>query len=333
MPLDTVSSIIVRGALQDVSIAYRNGDYVSDMAFPIIDGLSRKTKVAKYAKGQWFRDLAEVRAPGTAARVADMKVSSVNLDPIQYATATQVTDEELEESKKTGNIPIQPEIDAQEFMADILDLSREARTAAVVHAASWSGEAAGGVDAEGGWGHATAASDTFLADIKTATDTIKANTGKLPNTLLLSYPAWSALKIAPALLALMYPTSLAAGSLVQVSSLEALIGMKVIVGGAITNSLGENAADDAFAPVYTWGTSGSDRKGIGFVYYRPERPGLKVVSAGYQYRVKQAGGSGRLLTSWRDDARHATMYDAIEEVDIAAVCLDAGFLFKDTATT
>lgn len=331
--MPTPSSIIVRGALQDVSIRYRNPNYVADAVFPIIDGIGRKTKVAKYTKGAWYRDEAEPRAPGVAARVGTFELTTANLDPINYAYATQVTDEEREEAAKPGNLPVQPEIDAMEFMADKLDLKREVRAAAIVHATSWSSQAAGGVDAEGHWGDATAASDTFLADVKTARDTILYNTGLMPNHLLLSYPAWSALQVAPALLALMNPQNLTREALVTPVTLSALVGLKVIIANTVKNTADENIGDTNFTPAWVWGTSGTDTKGIGFIFYRPDRPGLKQASAGYQYRVRQSNGSSRLSTSWRDDARHADMFDMQEEVDISAVCTDCGYLFKDTATT
>lgn len=333
MPVSPVSSIIVRGALQDVSIAYRNSSYVADQVFPLIDKIGRKVKVAKYQKGAWFRDEAEPRAPGTAARVGDMKVTSVNLDPVNYAFATQVTDEEVQEANKPGNLPIQPDIDAQEYLAEKLDLNREVRASALLHATDWNSVGAGGEDAEGHWGDGTAANDTFLADINKARDKILKSTGILPNKLLLSWPAWSKLQTAPALLALMNPTTLSRNALVTTEALQALIGMQLIIGAAVRTTHEENVNDDTFNPVWIWGTSGSEDKGIGFVYYAPDRPGLKTPSAGYQYRVMQESGSGRLITTWRDDSRHAQMYDCQEEVDIAAVGLDCGYLFKDTSTT
>jgi hypothetical protein len=334
MPLQDPKSIVVRGALQDVSIQYRNSAYVADQVFPLIDNVYGKAQVAKYVKGAWFRDEAEPRAPGAAARVGHFNVTTQNLDPINYAFATEVTDEERFQATVPGNLPIQPDIDAQEFIADKLDMKREVRAAAVLHAAVWSGVSAGGDDAEGHWGDSTAASDTFLADIRTGRDAILAAAGLLPNSLLLNWTAWSKLQIAPALLAMMFPTTLGAGSLVTPASLAGLIGVSnIIIASAIKNTAQENQADSAFTAVNIWGSSAAD-KGMGFLYYKPATPGLKQASAGYQYRVQNnVSGAGRLITTWRDDARHSDMYDCQEEVDIAAVCLDAGYLWKDTATT
>jgi len=334
MPLQDPKSIVVRGALQDVSIQYRNAAYIADLVFPLIDNVYAKAQVAKYVKGSWFRDEAEPRAPGAAARVGHFNVTTQNLDPINYAYATEVTDEERTQASIPGNLPIQPDIDAQEFIADKLDMKREIRCAAILHATSWSAQSAGGVDADGLWGTATAANDTFLADFVTARDTILANTGLLPNSLLLNWTAWSKLQMSPALLNLMNPVGLSANALVTIPTLAALVGVKnIVIASAIKNTAQENQADSAFTGTNIWGSSAAD-KGIGFIYYRPDRPGLKQASAGYQYRVMNpTSGTGRLITTWRDDARHADMYDCNEECDIAAVCLDAGYLFKDTATT
>jgi len=334
MPISDPNSLIVRGTLQNVSVQYRNAQYVADDLFPIIDGVHKQAKVAKYVKGAWFRDEAEVRAPGSPASVGEFRMGTHNLDPVNFAHATMVTDEEREAANEPGSLPIQPDIDAVEYIANALDLKREIRTAALLHATDWNGVGAGGEDAAGGWGHATAASDTFLADMKTGRDTILAATGLLPNTLFLSYPAWSALQIAPALLDLMYPQKIDANSLITLPALAALAQVeRVIVGAAVKNTADETVADDGWTSVNIWGTSGSETKGVGFLYYRPAAPGLKQASAGYQYRLKKKNGAGRISTTWRENARHADMYDSEEDVDISAVCLDCGYMWKDTATT
>lgn len=335
MALANPTALIVRGALQNVSLRYRNSAFVADQLFPIIDGVNKQAKVAKNLKGAWFRDEAEVRAPGTPAVVGEFRVGTQNLDPINYAFATMVTDEERDMAREPGSLPIQPDIEAIEYIANILDLKREVRASAVLHATDWSGAGAGGVDAEGHWGDATAANDTFLADIRTGRDTILKNTGVIANSLFLSWPAWSALSVAPALLALMSPRQLSKDALVTMEAIRQLINIEnLIVGAAVKNTDEETVAGTEFTAEYIWGTAGATHeKGIGFLYYKPPRPGLRTPSAGYQYRLKKRNGSSRLSTTWRDNARHADMYDTEEDVDIAAVGTDLGYMWKDTALT
>lgn len=335
MALTDPNAAVVRQYLQDVSIAYKNSQYVADSLFPIIDGLNSKTKVGKLLKGPWFRDEAEPRAPGTAARVGEFKIGSTNLDPINYAFATSVPDEERRYLTIPGNFPGNPDMAAIEYIAEKLDIKKEVRASAVLHATNWNSVGAGGEDAGGLWGAATASGDdTFLPDIRKGRDTILAATGVLPNKLFLSWPAWSALQVSNKLLSLMNPTALTANSLVTIPSLAALIGVEeVIVGAAVKNTDEETVADTGFTSVNIWGTSGAETKGIGFLYFAPSRAGVRTPSAGYQYRVAGENGQGRYSTTWRDDARHADMYDTEENTDIAAVGTDLGYMWKDTALT
>jgi hypothetical protein len=333
MTIANPASLIVRGALQNVSIAYRNLGYVADEVFPIIDGVHKQAKVAKDVKGAWYRDEAQVRAPGGVAPIIEVRITTTNLNPINYAAAAMVTDEERQMAREPGSLPIQPDIDTIELISDKLDLKREIRTAAVIQAASWSAQSAGGVDAEGGWGHGTASSDTFLADIRTGRDTILANTGVLVNSLFLDWPAWSALQVAPALLALMNPRELSADALVTLSALKSLINIENIIIGAAVKNTDEEVIADTFTSQWIWANASAPTKGMGFLYYKPPRAGLKIPSAGYQYRLKKINGQSRLSTTWRENARHSDMYDTEEDVDIAAVGADLGYLWKDTALT
>jgi len=326
------NSLIVRGALQNVSIAFRNLDFVADELFPIIDGVHKQAKVAKYVKGAWFRDEAQVRAPGGVAPVLEFRMGTENLDPVNFAAATMVTDETRAASNEPGALPIQPDMDAVEFIANALDLKREVRASAILHATNWGGSGAGGADAGGHWGDGTVADDTFLADMKTGRAAIRALTGMLPNSLFLDYPAWDDLQMAPALLALMNPQKIDKQALVTVEALMVLAGVKnIIIGSAIKNTDEETVADTSFTGVDIWGTTGAETKGVGFLYYKPDRPGLKTPSAGYQYRLKKINGQGRLSTTWRENARHSDMYDTEEDVDIAPVSIDLGYMWKSTA--
>ena len=332
MAVKNSKSIVTRGILQNVSQKYKNMEYVADQLFPIIDGVSRKTQVTKYHKGPWFADSAEPRGPGASAVMLEYGFSLQNLTPVNYAAGAKVTDEERRDAEESNSAAIQPDMDALELIADKLDLKREVRASAILHATNWSAVGAGGEDADGHWGDGTAANDTFLADIRNGRDTIRKNTGIMPNTLFLDYVAFSKLQVAPALISMLYPTTVSGnGPLISKQMLANLAMVnEVIVGTAVKTSDEETVAGTEFTAVDVWASSG---KGIGFLYYKPARTGLKVASAGYQYRLIQDNGAPRLSTTWRDDARHSDAYDTQEEVDIAAVGLDLGYMWKDTATT
>ncbi|RLJ09032.1 MAG: hypothetical protein DRP15_04295, partial [Candidatus Aenigmatarchaeota archaeon] len=261
--------------------------------------------------------------------------SSHNLDPINYAFSSDVPDELIQESNVSGNFPLDPALAAVEYNAQMLDIKKEVRTSAVLQSTNWSGNSAPGVDAEGHWGDSTAANDTFLADMQTGKNKIIKNTGVKPNRLLLDYATWEKLQVAPALLALMNPTSLTREALVTAPALAALIGVEeVIIGAAVKNTDEETVAGTEFTASWIWGRSGANNsKGIGFLYYAPNTPSLMTPSAGYQYRVKGASGEGRTTWTWRDEAARTTWYATEENVDISATGTDCGYMWYDTVTT
>jgi hypothetical protein len=335
MPIENNAAVLVRQYLQNATLAYVSKLHVADRVFPIIDGLSTKTKVPKYLKGAWGRDSAEVRAPGTRPVSSKIKLSSHNLDPINYAFSSDVPNELARDSAIPGNFPFDPALTAVEFNAAMLDIKKEKRVSALLQATAWAGVAAPGTDAEGHWGDDTAASDTFLADIATGRDDIIKNTGYIPNKLFLDWPAWSDLQRAPALLALMNPTSLTREALVTAPALAALIGVEqIIIGAAVENTDEETVAGTEWTGSWIWGRAGANNaKGIGFLYYAPDSAQIMTPSAGYQYRVTGDSGAGRTSWTWYDDAAKTTWYATEENTDISATGVDCGYMWYDTATS
>lgn len=341
---------LVRPVLQNVSIRYQNDDFVADQVFPIIDGLDRKVKIAKGIRGGWLRSNAKERAPGTPATRSYTDVTTQNLDPINYAHSTNVPDEDIENYNAGGNVYVDdPAVEAIELNAQMLDLRREIDVVAAIQAASWNSLSAGGEDAEGHWGDTTAADDTFVADILRAQVTSLKKTGKMLNTMVFDPTAWFKLIQGPALVGKINPSAMPRFDLAiamlkngqvipedmfDTTTISNLIKIpNIIIAKAIVNTATEAEDEsDNFTPGWIWKTATGD-KGQCFVYHRPPNPGRKQVSAGYQYRVIKGSGVVRENRTWYEDAEHAQAYDAQEEVDIAAVALDAAWLFKDTATT
>lgn len=333
MPISNPNAIQVRQFTLNASIAYRNKNYVADRLFPIIDDLNKKSKVPKYVKGPWFRDEAEVRAPGSPPRTSSFKISSSNLDPVNYAIETEIPDEIIRDSAVPGNFPLDPEVDAALFCSDKLDLRRERRVAALLLATNWNSVGAGGADAAGTWA-SDGTDNTFLTDLATSRDTIQTAAGVIANKLFIDYPCWSKLQMNSALLDYINPTEQSRQNpLISLPTLAALAQVdEVIVGTAIYNSDEETVAE-SMTGVNVWGTSGSETKGVAFHFYAPSRPSLREPSAGYQYRIKQANGTGRDMWMSRND-RAKTFYLACEEdVDISATGLDCGYFWKDTILT
>ena len=103
-----VKEQIVAGPLANVSVVFRNKDYIADRVFPILDGSDPKAKITKYQTGAWFRDEAGIRAAGTRARRGGYPLTSVSIATDEYAFAKEVTDEDRRFAK-AKNAPAKPQ--------------------------------------------------------------------------------------------------------------------------------------------------------------------------------------------------------------------------------
>lgn len=328
MPQPNVKELLVTGPLQNVSVAYRNKSYIGDRVFPIIDGVDPKAKIAVYQKGAWFRDEAGIRGPGGRANRGGYPMDWVSLATKEYAFAKEVTDEDRRFANSKNGPPIKPDQDAIEFCADKIDLSKEKRIASVITAGTWVDGNSGGEDAEGLWSPA-GDTNTFLTDIATGRKAIQKSTGITPNTLIMDFATYEALKQCAAILDKIKYTQrgvLTADLLAAVCDLDT-----ILIGEALYSTAKEVKAGTDFTARYVWEVNAG--KGMGFLFFRPPSPGLKVISAGYQARVAYEGGAIRRTTTWREAAEHQDVYEVAEETDIIQVSTGAGYLFKDTYAT
>jgi hypothetical protein len=326
MPQPNVSELIVAGPLANVSIAYRNKNYIADRTFPILDKVSPKAKVARYLKGAWFRDEAGIRGPGSRANRGGYPVDYLDIAAKEYAFAKEVTDEDRRAVAVAGGPPLKPDQDAIEFAADKIDLKKERRIASMILAGTWSGVA--GEDAAGLWAP-NDATNTFILDVEARIETIRSNTGLRPNVLVISGNTLSKLKMLDDLLDRIKYTQ---RGVLTPDLIAAIFGLEeVLVGDAVYSSAKETKAGTDFTSVDVWEKNAT--KGSAFLFYRPPAPGLKIPSAGYQARTAYEDGSPRRTTTWRESAEHQDVYEVAEETDIVQTGSDLGFLWYDTILT
>src|SRR5512145_1311798 len=146
-----VKEQMVAGPLQNVSVAYRNAEYIGDKIFRILDKVDPKTKIAIFSKGAWFRNEAGIRGPGARAKRSGFPVEFVSLNTKEYAFGSEVTDEDRKFSKSQMAPPLQPDQDAIEFASNKIDLHKEILIADMIKSGTWADGNVGGEDAEGFW--------------------------------------------------------------------------------------------------------------------------------------------------------------------------------------
>ena len=327
MAQPNVRDLVVAGPLANVSVAYKNQSYIADRVFPLIDNVAPKAKIARYLKGAWFRDEAGVRGPGSRAKRGGYPIDLISINTAEYAYAKEVTDEDRRNVKVSGGPPLSPDQDAIEFCADKIDIKKERRVSSLIFAGDWSGAGAGGEDAAGLW--AAGGSNTFIADVETRIETIRANTGFRPNKLVLDGSTLAQCKMESTVLDRIKYTQ---RGVVTAELLAAIFGLsEVLIGDAIYSTAAENLAGSDFTSKNIWEVNAT--KGSAFLFYSPLGPGLKKPSAGYQCRVAGEGGMNRRTTTWREAAEHQDVYEVAEETDILVTGADLGFLWNDTIVT
>jgi len=327
MPQPDIREQLVAGPLANVSVAYQNDEYVADQVFPILDGADPKAKITKYLKGAWFRDAAGVRAPGTRARRGGYVLTPVSVSTKEYAFAKEVTDEDRRFAQSKNAPPLKPDQDAIEFASDKVDIRKERRVASIITAGTWLDGTAGGQDAEGLWSPA-GDTNTFLVDISTGKKALKA-IGVIATDLIIDYDTYESLKHCEAILDKIKYTQ--RGVLTK-DLLAAILELKEVhIGSAIYSDAEETAAGDDFNAVDIWTVNAG--KGMGFLYRKPPKLGLKVLTAGLQVRIAYEDGGPRRTSTWREPAEHQDVYEVAEETDIVQVCADCGYLWKDTYAT
>jgi len=327
MPQPNVKEEIVAGPLAGISVAYRNTDYIADRVFPILDGADPKAKITKYRKGAWFRDEAGIRAAGTRAKRGGYPLTSVSIATEEYAFAKEVTDEDRRFAKAKNAPVLEPDQDAIEFATDKVDLKKEIRVAELITGGTWADGNSGGEDAEGLWSPA-GETNTFLADIATGKKKIK-ECGVIANCLLIDYATYLALKEVEVILEKIKYTQ---RGVFGTDLLAALLDLEeVLVGTAIKSTAEETAAGDDFTAAGIWEVNSG--KGMGFLFYRPKKIGLKVPTAGLQVRIAYENGQPRRTSTWREKAEHQDVYEVAEETDIVQVAADCGYLWADTYAT
>lgn len=94
MPLPTPRDLHVNAALANISIAYRNANYIAGQVFPTVPVQKKSDFYWQFDKSAWFRNDVKVRAPGTRSARTDYSVSSASYLCTEYSLAHEIPDKQ-----------------------------------------------------------------------------------------------------------------------------------------------------------------------------------------------------------------------------------------------
>lgn len=301
------SQVHIDNALTNVSIAYRNLNYIADRIFPSVPVQHLSNKFWIFTKADWYRDEAGIRAPGSESQEVDYTVSTSNYLCLEYAAAKVVPDETV----ANADTPLRPLVEATEFVTDKLNLRKEKDVADLAFGTGWSSSATPSTL----WSNDT--SDP-IGDVSTGIDTVVQAIGRKPTRGVVGRGLWRHIMKHPDLLDRIKgaagpgsPAILNQGVIAALFELE-----EINVGDAVIDSAAEGAAASRG---YVWGNHL-------LIAYVSSTPSLLTPSAGYIFQFKS-----RQTNRFRLDTRHADKIEVLENWDSVVTAADAAYLIKSAA--
>lgn len=312
MPQPTPTDVHVDAILTSISVAYMQNqtDFIASQVFPVIPVDKQSDKYFLYAKGDWFRDEAQLRAPSTESAGSGYGVSTASYSADVFALHKDVDDQ----TRANADTPLNVDREAALFVAQRMLLRREIQWAADYFTTSkWTTD----VTVTNKWSD-YAASDP-ISEIETGKSTILSTTGFLPNTLVLGYDVYRWLKNHPDLLdRFKYTTSenMTADIMARVFDVD-----RVLVARAIKNTAVEGATA-SFSFVHG--------KSALLAYVAPN-PGLMTPSAGYTFAwrgVSDGLGATIGTSSFRMPELRSDRIESQMAWDNKIVAADLGYFFN-----
>lgn len=282
--IDTLLTFLSIAFMQDPS------NYIADKAFPVIGVQKQSDLIMKYDKAAWFRDEAQLRAPGTESEGGGWSTSRDSYFADNYAFHKDIPDEVRDNADTEFDI----EADATRYVTDKILMRREK---------AWAFD----FFKSGVWGYNKTAPANFtvwsdyansdpIIDIDGGRDDVYSTTGKEAEKLVIGRQVWSKLKNHPDFIERIKYTQRGVLTEELVSS---MLGVEILIGKALEVTNKEGTAPDVFQ--YIFGKHA-------LLLHVTERPGLMSASAGYTFHWKKRGG----LTFIKRIRDEKAGYDRIE---------------------
>jgi hypothetical protein len=270
MPNPIYGDIHVDVPLTNMSVAYIQDQtaFVADKIFPIVPVMKQSDLYFTYSREDFLRNEADVRAYG-----AESKGGGYDVSRSPYFANIFAFHKDVYPTDRVNSMnPLQPDMDATEFVINKLLLKRETDFQSRFFATGIWGTEYVGAGSTGGLNklYWSSANSKPLEDIGNAQIAVQAITGKKPNTLLLGPYTYLALRDNTEVRDLLRYT---AGAKVPTPDiLAAMFDVeRVLVGSAVSNTAAKGAAEDTD---FILGKHA-------LLCYTESAPGLKKVSAGY----------------------------------------------------
>lgn len=267
MPQPTSSQVHLDVPLTNFSVAYLQdpGNFIASRVFPFIPVEHKTNKYYIVDKNAWFRDQMQTRAEGDESAGSGFTLSNTNYSCQVYALHKDVGYQELANADPIINLD---RMTTQYLTRQVLIRLERQWTTDFFTTGVW-GTDVTSIAPTAQWSNK--ASSDPRNDIETGKVTILQNTGMLPNTLVLGYQTYQALKQHPDLRAQLQYTSPESITPQMIGAMFEIPRVFVAQSVYASNNEGETAAYSLVHGKNAW---------LGYV---DPNPGPMVASAGYTF--------------------------------------------------
>lgn len=253
--------------LTNISIAYRNLDYIADTIFPILEVTAQSGYIPRFKRSHWFRSGAHLRGPGTASRGGSWAPDS-NLEYFvpRFSYRDELDDETVDGAADVYDV----EETSVEFVTNMMQLKREISFADNFFTTTkWAEDLVAGTDFVA-WDDLADANP--MIDLTTWIDNVEMRIGVEPMDAVMGKQVWNVLRWHTSLLeAIKYTQT----GVIDLALASRLLGVpRIHVGRAIKTDdpEGTDEADVDYERI--WGPHV-------LLLYVPDAPGLRRPASGY----------------------------------------------------
>jgi hypothetical protein len=278
--------------LTNMSIGYKNDLYIADSIAPIVPVRRQSDIIPRYDQSHWFRNQAQIRAPGTLSERGGFTVdNTMTYYCPRYSFGFEIPDE----VRDNTDAPYDLDRDGTAFVTDRLMMKREVNWATRYFTTGvW------GADVTPSVLWSTYGTSTPLVDITTYQDAVEGRIARMPNRFVLGKQVMSVLKWHPNI---MDTIKYVQRAVVTTDLMASLLDIEtVLVGRAIYTTSAEGTPEANVVYQRVWGNDA-------LLLYTPSAPSLMTPAATYTFTWQRVPNSIQYFTRKRNDEREVDILE------------------------
>ncbi len=321
--MPTVGELQFDGRLANVSIQYKNPEYISELVLPPTPVPHKTGKFKKYDKDERFTLPPTIVGPKGQPNEVEWSSSEDTFTCLDYGLEEFVSEEEV----ANAEAPFQPLSDTSEFVTNLVLLDKEKQTADAVFLDANYGSS-NKFDVEGAW---ATLSDDALTDIEVGIDACF----EPPNVMVMGLPTWRKLsrneKILAAVKGTLKPQSMKTGKITEPAAnqqeLAEYLGLDAVLVGRSRINTAKKGQTASYKRV--WDGTTATKGGAALLRVKAAAGTREVVWAQhFHWKTRQA-----FTYQSSRGAYGGKVIRVVESRVIKIVANDVGYLFKDCLLT